>query len=433
MNAIEEKGSLATLEFLIDWQSDIGRHRERFYGKRVNFWRDVLHDEVRALLRGRQRGDELRISLSSDDIFPFDHEKAFTVSPSQFERKTVKGRLLQPRFGRFYPCGLLQGIRNLFKANTRPFRCIGVDPLGMTIDMNHPLAGRSVDLQVVVHDVARKRREVGGQMNDWMSIIGDGPGMQMRWNGKPTDFFSDQPFQRADEGRDLDFYETPRLVSHIDDQAVEHVRSIYEEVLRPGMRVLDLMSSWGSHLPPELELEFVTGLGLNEEELKQNTRLSSYVIHDVNEKPELPFADRSFDAIICTVSVEYMTRPLEVFADCARILKPDGILVHTFSHRWFPPKVIYIWEELSEFERMGLVLEYFLRTGAYDKIATRSFRGWPRPPTDRYCPSVKIADPVFAVAGRKRSRDGQTAAHISREGLSDSVGQIITASRQPVW
>jgi SAM-dependent methyltransferase len=224
--------------------------------------------------------------------------------------------------------------------------------------------------------------------------------MQVRWEGKPTDFFSDRPFKRADENGDRRFYEKPRFVAHLDDRALEHIRTIYGGVLRPGMKVLDLMSSWRSHVPETMRLGSLVGLGLNEEELKNNPQLASYVVHDLNENPKLPFDDNTFDAIICTSSVEYMTQPLEVFGDCARILKPDGIFIHTFSTRWFPPKVVRIWSEISEFERMGLVMEYFLRTGLYGNLETRSLRGWPRPVSDQYYPRVRHSDPVFSVSGR---------------------------------
>ena len=115
-----------------------------------------------------------------------------------------------------------------------------------------------------------------------------------------------------------------------------------------------------------------------------NPQLSSYLIHDLNSEPVMPSEDQSFDAIICTVSVEYLTRPFEVFEDCARILKPGGVLIHTFSNRWFPPKVINVWTELNEFERAGLTVEYFLKSGKYEDIETYSVRGWPRPVADRY-------------------------------------------------
>jgi SAM-dependent methyltransferase len=178
------------------------------------------------------------------------------------------------------------------------------------------------------------------------------------------------------------------------------IKALYGKYLQPGMHVLDLMSSWRSHVPESLPLGSLVGLGLNAEEMAENPQLTEYVVHDLNTDPRLPFEDRRFDAVICTVSVEYMTRPFEVFRDVARILRPEGLFIHTFSNRWFPPKAIKIWEELSEFERMGLVSEYFLESGSYDNLKTYSARGWPRPETDRYYPGLLTADPVYAVLGQ---------------------------------
>jgi len=121
----------------------------------------------------------------------------------------------------------------------------------------------------------------------------------------------------------------------------------------------------------------------------------------LNAQPQLPFADGSFDCVICTVSVEYMTRPVAVFRDIARILKPGGRLVHTFSNRWFPPKAIRLWTELHEFERMGLVLDYFQQSGQFTDLATFSSSGWDRPESDKYYPDMTQSDPVFAVWGTR--------------------------------
>jgi ubiquinone/menaquinone biosynthesis C-methylase UbiE len=133
--------------------------------------------------------------------------------------------------------------------------------------------------------------------------------------------------------------------------------------------------------------------------MEDNPQLTGHVVHDLNMDPRLPFGDQTFDAVICSVSVEYMTNPFIVFLDVARILKPEGYFVHTFSNRWFPPKAIRMWTELNEFERMGLVLEYFLGSGAYENLKTYSARGWPRPVTDRYYAQIHTADPVYAVWG----------------------------------
>jgi SAM-dependent methyltransferase len=140
---------------------------------------------------------------------------------------------------------------------------------------------------------------------------------------------------------------------------------------------------------------------MNAEELAANALLTERVVHDLNEDPRLPFPDESFDAVVCTVSVEYLVRPFEVFADLARVLRPGGRLITTFSNRWFPPKVVRVWEEAHEFERMGLVLEYFLRSGLYVGLETFSLRGLPRPEDDRYAGQLSHSDPVYAVWGQR--------------------------------
>jgi SAM-dependent methyltransferase len=167
------------------------------------------------------------------------------------------------------------------------------------------------------------------------------------------------------------------------------------------MRVLDLMSSWTSHLP-ELPFAEVTGLGMNREELEVNKRLDRFVVQDLNQVTALPYESGSLDAVICTASIEYLVRPFEVFSDISRILKPGGLVVMTFSNRWFPPKAIRIWKELHEFERMGLVSEYLIQTGSFENLHTFSMRGLPRPETDKYFENQRISDPVYAVWGRKR-------------------------------
>ena len=136
-------------------------------------------------------------------------------------------------------------------------------------------------------------------------------------------------------------------------------------------------------------------------ELKKNPRLTEYVIRDLNEEPNLPFEANTFDAVVNTVSVEYLTDPVAIFREVQRILKRDGYFIITFSNRWFPTKAIKVWSELHEFERMGLVLEFFQRSGGFKDLQTYSIRGLPRPHDDRYFPDLLFSDPVYAVWGRK--------------------------------
>jgi SAM-dependent methyltransferase len=166
--------------------------------------------------------------------------------------------------------------------------------------------------------------------------------------------------------------------------------------------VLDLMSSWVSHLDGIADSTRVSGLGMNAAELAGNPQLVDYAVLDINRETRLPYADGSFDVVVCSVSVEYLAFPFDVFAEVARVLKPGGQCIVTFSDRWFPPKVIGLWTELHPFERMGLVLEYFRRTRQFADMTTESWRGWPRPENDKYYPRRRTADPVFAVSGQRR-------------------------------
>ncbi len=172
-------------------------------------------------------------------------------------------------------------------------------------------------------------------------------------------------FDRSDESDDARFYAMPRLVVHIDDATIAALTEAYREILKPGVDVLDLMSSWVSHLPEDLPLGRVAGLGMNEVELINNPRLSDHVVHDLNRDPELPFAAESFDAIVNAVSIQYLTRPVQVFASAARVLRPGGLHAVAMSHRCFPTKAVYAWHVLPPLERLEVVKQYFRLAGGY--------------------------------------------------------------------
>lgn len=206
---------------------------------------------------------------------------------------------------------------------------------------------------------------------------------------------SDQGYERQDERPDGEFYSVPRLVKHIDDRAIAEVTKLYREYLPPGGDVLDLMTSWVSHLPEEVRYRRVRGLGMNEEELRQNPRLDGYEIHDLNENPRLPYQDDEFDAAAICVSVDYLTRPVEVLGDLGRVVRTGGPLVVTFSNRCFPTKAVSEWLRRDDRGRMRLVEEYLDRSGAWHGI-----HGLDRSPRHPF------ADPLYAVIGRSGSRDG---------------------------
>lgn len=170
-----------------------------------------------------------------------------------------------------------------------------------------------------------------------------------------------EPTQRTklDESDDTLFYDSPRFVTHVDEHFIQQLTDLYRDRLKPQSRIFDMMSSWVSHLPEEMEFEHVEGHGLNEAELAKNPRLDHYFVQDLNQKQLLPLPDRSFDAVLNAVSVQYLQRPEAVFAEIYRILKPGGIAIISFSNRMFYQKAIQAWRDGSETDRVQLVKQYF--------------------------------------------------------------------------
>ena len=170
--------------------------------------------------------------------------------------------------------------------------------------------------------------------------------------------FPPEYFGREDEQDDTLFYAQPRLVVHIDDGAIAAVAAAFRRLIPPYANILDLMSSWRSHWPADHPKTRLAGLGLNAVEMAENPDLDDYLTHDINRHPELPFADREFDAVVITVSVQYLTHPIAVFQEVHRILQPGGVFIVTFSNRMFPTKAVRIWRATTDRSRLDLVAAY---------------------------------------------------------------------------
>jgi FKBP-type peptidyl-prolyl cis-trans isomerase 2 len=395
--------SLVDLIFHLRWKSKSAIHTDGYQASKVNIWRDVLPPKLLEALLNREIGERLQLSLKNGDgVGAFESKNLLQIKNTQFDRRFNPKKPIEPRLGRFYPKGMLREVDGIFRANIQPFRCVGLSNGRLTVDLNHPLAGKDLTLSVVIGKVRRKHTERGGSSVDWFETLTSGPGMQARWQDQQTDYFYDGAFERDDEQPDKEFYQHPRLVYHIDETAREMVRNTYGRFLTDGMQVLDLMGSWHSHIPASVHPARLVGLGLNKNELEKNSQLSEFRVHDLNENALLPFNSNTFDAVINTASVEYLIDPLAVFNEVKRTLRPGGYFIITFSNRWFPTKAIRSWRELHEFERLGLVLECFLRAGGFRDLQTYSIRGLPRPHDDKYFPDLMFSDPVYAVWGRKK-------------------------------
>ncbi len=394
--------SRATVEFTLTWESEDAIHTEKIWADPVSFWRDVLPSELVKSLLGKGVGERVTVEIPAARFqAPSDPRKKIFLRPNQFQGLDGKGNSVLPGAGRFYPQGLLSGVGGVYREITSPCRYLGQQGDLLVFDLNHPLAGRDLKLQAEIVAVHLRQKERGGRCEDWLErVSADGPGMQTRFTGEGGILFAEENFLRADDRADADFYQQPRLVYHLDRAARDEIGRQYAQLIRPGAKVLDLMGSWTSNLPETLQLGSLTVLGLNAEELRHNSRAGQTLVHDLNAQADLPFADASFDAVICTASVEYLINPLAVVAEIRRILRPGGVLALAFSNRWFPPKVIGIWPDLHEFERLGLVADLLHTIDGFSGINTLSRRGLPRPLDDPH-QDLWVSDPVYMVWGNK--------------------------------
>lgn len=390
----------AAIEFGLRWSSAQANHHDRVHMETVDFWRDILPGELERNLAGLDAGESCRMHFGAGELVPPQEKKQVRTFDQALFDSSSMGRMVVPRLGRFYPQGIAHGGLGCFRQTLTPFRVIDSTGSTITVDTNHPLAPYPLTLEARVLVRKRSRTERGGSCNDLAEgLTADGPGMQAAYPEIATDFYSHYPFSRANEAPDAQFYHRPRLVNHLDDIAINQIRQLYGRHLGHHTDILDLMSSWVSHLPDSLHSLRVTGLGMNREELEANVRLETRIVHDLNNTPILPFAADSFNAVICTASIEYLTRPIEVLTEVARVIRPGGICIITFSDRWFPGKEIAPWSDLHPFERLGLVLDFFVQTQAFTDLHTETIRGLPRPHSDKYFPERSTADPVFAVWG----------------------------------
>jgi len=163
---------------------------------------------------------------------------------------------------------------------------------------------------------------------------------------------------KLDSSDDRQFYAFPRFVTHVDEGFIQQLTQLYRDRLQPQTRILDLMSSWVSHLPDEIAFEHVEGHGLNEEELAKNPRLDQYWVQDLNQTLQLPFEDQSFDAVLNCVSIQYLQYPDAIFSEIHRILKPGGLVIVSFSNRMFYQKAIQAWRDGTDKTRLKLVKQY---------------------------------------------------------------------------
>lgn len=263
---------------------------------------------------------------------------------------------------------------NGFKASRRVLICAGLPFFSQFMNMAGNLASKSF--------IASARQK--GAVEKVLENV--------EW---PVKFpIKEEDFQRFDESPDTAFYDNPRFVTHIDDPAIAALTKYYTTVFppsdTPGVAVLDMCSSWVSHYPKGYKQSRIVGMGMNEEELKKNLVLTEYIVQDLNVNPKLPFEDNAFDVITNVVSVDYLTKPLDVFKEMSRILKPGGLAIMSFSNRCFWTKAISIWTSTGDAEHAMIVGAYFHYAGGFEP-----------PKAVDISPNPGRTDPMYIVYSRK--------------------------------
>ena len=239
------------------------------------------------------------------------------------------------------------------------------------------------------------------------------------WDDEPQ--FGKGGWRRLDESDDAQFYTTPRFVLHVDDAAVAGCKKFYTQtfqelaaVRQQPLDVLDLCSSWVSHYPADgVSFGRVAGLGMNAEELTANKQLSEWVVRDLNKQPVLPFADGSFDAVTCTVSIDYLTQPLAVMREVARVLRPGGRVAILISNRLFFTKAVALWTGKDDLEHVRRRRSARGEVAASDAVASHLLTHLPFAAADLHCGRVH---PL-----RSRRGDVRPARHrpVARQAWQD--------------
>ncbi len=403
---IDDKQNLS-VQIDIEWSDDLVHYRDRYFVLKTNFWRDFYPEQLDYQIKRAELGQTIEINYKPGALLQFEilPSNVKTIPLAKFDNYYGGPIPVEPVVGRFYPRGMLTGVEDCFKMDNRPFRVLDKTANELKVDLNHPLGLLPIKLSATITDVFDANQQNGGRCNEIAELVTiNGPGFQTLLLDKPFDLSYGMPFSRKIEDDDAVFYDSVDTTLPIVDQvSIEQLKQFYAAYLKDGQQILDLLAGSDSYLPENLKNINVTGLALKETDLQANPALNQYTIQDINKQPQLPFEDQQFDAVTCAFGIEYMIHPIEIFKEVARILKPGGNFLISFSDRFYEKKVIHLWDDLHTFERMGLVLEYFRQSGEFEQLHSESIRGLIRHEEDPFINKTVHSCPMFMLSGKRKS------------------------------
>ncbi len=400
-----EKNSILSAFVGIKWQGNDCQFTDWSFIPNINLWRDYLPPEIEAKLPGLAIGDQISHHYLAGELLE-DHSSSQHPSvPVKKFQPPKKGFVpIQPLLGRYYPKDFFTDVEGIYEGNKFPCRITSIDDQKISIDLNHPLAGKDFEMIVQIDSIKKAGAERGGRCNDITAITCEnGPGMQDNLMHKETDFFAESPFERLDQDNDAVFYKEPDLTAFWDSAALLQVSTLYNELIPEHAKILDLMA--GAHSPLQetsLKTDSVSCAGLNKVEMKHNSSCDLQFEVDVNGMTDLPFDSNQFDTVLIHAAIEYVIHPELLFAEINRILKPSGRVIISFSNRSIAEKAIHLWTGAHEFERPAIVLSYLRSNGSFCNFQSYSKRGMFRPDEDKLANKLLFSDPVYMIWADKK-------------------------------
>lgn len=403
---VVEKDSILSATAGIQWLGQDCCFSDWHFIPVLNLWRDFLPSEIEMKILGLEKGDQISLQCRAGDLLGnWRSDLNHKLKMKQFQ-PPQKGLIPVPAVvGRYYPSEFFIDVPDIYQGNELPCRITSIDKDQMMVDFNHPLAARDLEFNLRVESIKKAGSVRGGRGNDIPAMVCDnGPGMQDRQSHSDTDFWQGNPFSRLDAGNDCVFFKQPSFTPFWDRVALQQVTDQYNRLIPQHSSILDLMA--GVHSPlqeSDIRVARLTCAGLNQLELDKNPICRDRQVLDVNSISAMPFNDHRFDVVLIHAAIEYVINPHMLFSEIARVLKPGGKAIISFSNRSVVEKTIRLWSAAHEFERPAIVLSYLRSTSVFENFHSYSIRGQFRPEDDELTHRLLHSDPVYVIWAQKKS------------------------------
>lgn len=399
-----QKDSNLNVSIGIKWSGQDCRVVDWHFIPNLKLSHDFLPVEIGIKLPGLKTGDSVSHTFAPGELIEdWQPDRLMKIDATAFQPPQNNSFKIRLALGRFYPGDFFKMIHPVDQSNLLPVRIIGINDDVLSVDFNHPLAGKKLELTLRIECISESGEIPDSSYKDITAISCDsGPGMQDRLPDAETDFWSDHPFQRLNSEDDSKLYAQPSLIPFWDSTTLLEMSKLYNQLVPDQARVLDLMA--GVHSPLQesaVKASSVTCAGLNQQELNNNPICTQVMVLDVNTIQALPFEDEAFDVVLIHAAIEYVIQPMLLFAEISRVLKPRGRSIISFSNRSVQEKTIKLWLDAHEFERPAIVLSYLRSTGSFGNFHGFSKRGLLRPETDPLADQLLLSDPVYVVWAEK--------------------------------